>query len=446
MSDPVPSSGAVERPATAAPLLEARGVSVAFRDERGADRPVLRDVSFAVRDDEIICVLGPSGGGKSTLLRVMLGLMPPAQGEVRYRGKPLGGVCPNASVVFQASALFPWLTVAENIRVGLNGRGLRADEEAARLRRVLDLVGLEGYETMRPRELSRGMKQRVGLARALVGRPEVLLLDEPFAGLDVLTAEAMRSELYRLWRDRTTGLKSIVLVTNQIEEAVFFGDRIVILGADPGHVREIFHNRLRHPREQRSREFLDVMERVHAVIAGIHLPDLPAADAKAVAGRPIPLPRVPVSEIVGLLEVLHDHGGQMDLFEVNELIADDFGHTISVVKAAELLGLVRTPGDAVHLSGEGYAFVAEDVNARKRRFRRRLLAISTFRRVTSLLENAPEKEAPAELFEDDFALTLPTEPPGPLLETVVRWGQFGELIAYDADRRTLALPPPEGGP
>ncbi len=431
------------------PLIEAVGINKSFRDERGTERLALQDVSFPVMAGEAVCVLGPSGCGKSTLLRTLLGLDSPTLGEVRYRGRPLSGLCPNAAVVFQNFALFPWLTVFDNIRVGLNGRRMSAEEEIGRVRRVLDLVGLEGYEQSRPRELSRGMKQRVSLARALVGRPEILFLDEPFAGLDVLTAEAMRSELYRLWRDQETGLKSIVLVTHQIDEAVNFGDRIVILAQNPGRVREVVANTVRHPREARTRQFIEMVDHLHGILTGIHLPDLTAHEKKVAATRPIPLPRIGVSEIVGLLEVVHDQGDRMDLFEVNEVTQEDFGHTIGVVKAAELLGFVETPGDSVMLSAEGRSFVAEDMNARKRRFKNRLMSITTFKRVVALLEKQEERTAKGELLEDDFALVLPTEPPRPLLETIVRWGQWAELLVYDAERDVVGLvtvPPAEPPP
>lgn len=428
--------------ASYAPILESLDVSKSFTDDRGFQREVLADISFPIHDGQVVCVLGPSGCGKSTLLRMLMGLVAPSQGTLRYRGRALDGLCPDSGVVFQTSALFPWMTVLENVQIGLNGRGLAEAEELSRVKRVLDLVGLEGYEHLAPRELSRGMKQRVSIARALVGRPEILFLDEPFAALDVLTAEAIRSELYRLWRDRATGLKSIVLITHKIEEAVFFADRIVILSQNPGRVRETVVNDVPHPREHRSPAFLAMVDRLHAILTGIHLPDLPAPGRQASVTRLIPLPNVGISEIVGLLEILHDHGDQMELFDVNEYTNYEFGHTVSVIKAAELIGFVDTPGDMVRLNDEGRGFVAADINGRKARFRQRLLALPTFQRVLTLLRNEESHRVKADLVEDDLALIFPAEPPRPLFETLAYWGQWAELLEFDAERDELALDRP----
>ncbi len=216
---------------------------------------MLRDVSLAIREGEVVAVLGPSGCGKSTLLRILTGLIAPTSGEVLCHGQGLRGIHPGASIVFQNFALYPWLTVAENVRVGLHRKGLGASEEAGRIRRAIDLVGLEGFEEAFPKELSGGMKQRVGIARALVGGPELLCMDEPFSALDVLTAESLRSEVYGLWSRGDLGLKSMLLITHLIEEAVFLGDRIVILASNPGSIRRVLENPLRHPREYRDPRF-----------------------------------------------------------------------------------------------------------------------------------------------------------------------------------------------
>jgi len=253
-------------------LAEARAVSKTFvRDEY--QLAVLRDVSLTVRPSEVVAILGPSGCGKSTLLRILVGLIPPTTGEVLCHGARLRGIHPGAAIVFQNFALYPWLTVAENVRVGLYRRALQRDEENARITRAIDLVGLEGFEEAYPKELSGGMKQRVGIARAIVGGPELLCMDEPFSALDVLTAESLRSEVYGLWSRGDLGLKSMLLITHLIEEAVFLGDRIVIMGTNPGSVRETIANPLPHPREYRDPAFLALVDEIHAVITQVHLPD-----------------------------------------------------------------------------------------------------------------------------------------------------------------------------
>ena len=231
------------------PVAELRGVTKTFRDESGRVLTVIRDVSLVVAPGEVVAVLGPSGCGKSTLLRMLTGLATATSGQVLCHGEPLVGIHPGAAVVFQNFALFPWLTVQQNVAAALHERKLPRADEDARVRRAIDLVGLEGFEEAFPRELSGGMKQRVGIARALAKEPELLCMDEPFSALDVLTAEALRSEVLKLWLSPATRLRSILLVTHLIEEAVFLGDRIVILGAHPGHVARVIKNALPHPRE-----------------------------------------------------------------------------------------------------------------------------------------------------------------------------------------------------
>src|SRR5258708_3778255 len=253
-------------------LAETRAVSKIFAHD-GHDLSVLQNVSLAVRPGEIVAVLGPSGCGKSTLLRILVGLIPPTTGEVLCHGVPLRDIHPGAAIVFQNFALYPWLTVAENVRVGLHRKGLEPEEEARRITHAIDLVGLEGFEEAYPKELSGGMKQRVGIARALVGGPELLCMDEPFSALDVLTAEALRSEVYGLWSKATMGLRSMLLITHLIEEAVYLADRILVMTANPGCINRAVVNPLPHPREYRDPAFLDLVDEIHAVVTQIHLPD-----------------------------------------------------------------------------------------------------------------------------------------------------------------------------
>jgi NitT/TauT family transport system ATP-binding protein len=419
-------------------LAEVRHVSKSFPHD-GRERTVLSDVSLAVAPGEVVAVLGPSGCGKSTLLRILVGLVPPSAGEVRCHGRPLRGVHPGAAIVFQSFALFPWLTVSDNVRVGLEHARVAAGEQPERIRRVIDLVGLEGFEEAYPRELSGGMKQRVGIARALVGGPELLCMDEPFSALDVLTAESLRSEVYGLWARGDLGLKSLLLITHLVEEAVFLGDRIVILGANPGRIREVVANPLPHPREYRSPEFVALVGRVHDVIAHIHLPDERPSVAAPEAVRVEPLPAAHVGEIVGLLEVVHDHGDRINLFDLAFRLRLDIGRAILATKAAELLGLVETPGQDVALTPAGRAFVGGDPNERKRIFHRRLHDIATLAYVVEALRRAPRGRLPADILEEELVMQLPDEPPEQLLDTVVSWGRYGELLGYDPETQEVYL-------
>ena len=419
-------------------LVEAVNVSHRFLRD-GHELVVLRDVSLAIQAGEVTVVLGPSGCGKSTLLRIMTGLITPTTGDVLRHGLPLRGVDRDAAIVFQSFALYPWLTVAENVDVGLHRAAIRGSEAADRIHRAVDLVGLEGFEEAYPKELSGGMKQRVGIARALVGGPELLCMDEPFSALDVLTAETLRYEVYALWTRGDLGLQGMLLITHLIEEAVFLGDRIVIMGTNPGAIREVLDNPLPHPREYRSPAFIALVDRIHEAITEIHLPDAPAPEFVR-PRRPLePLPPAQVEQILGLLEVVHDRGDSSDLFALTSRLRIEFGLAVVVVKAAELLGLVDTPRQEVRLTPLGLTFVAADANGRKRVFHRQLRSIPTFAYIIDALRRTPGMRLPAEVIEEDLAMHLPEEPTEVLFETIVSWGRYGELLGYDPDTREVYL-------
>jgi NitT/TauT family transport system ATP-binding protein len=431
-------------PRAAAPIAAVSHVGKVYRDEAGHDRVILKDVDFEVRKGETVAVLGPSGCGKSTLLRILIGLIPPSSGAVMQHGEPLSGIHPGAAVVFQNFALFPWLTVEENVRVGLNGRPMPAQELERKVAAAIEQVGLTGVERAYPKELSGGMKQRVGIARALVGGPELLCMDEPFSALDVLTAESLRAEVYRLWSDGASGLSSILMITHLIDEAVYLGDRIVVMGANPGMVRQEVVNTLPHPREYRHPEFLKMVEQIHDIVAGVHLPDEQVAASPSMAGRgpcgPVrPVPNVRSSEVLGLLEVLSDHGGEQDLFDLDRGTAYDFGHTIAVVKAAEMLGFVDTPGDLVRVTDLGREMVAAPTVEKKVLFRRRLLTLGSFGALVRFLAEAPDAPRSGEEVRAFLAEKLPGQNIPDLFRTVVGWGRYGQLFEYDARADEVGL-------
>jgi NitT/TauT family transport system ATP-binding protein len=422
------------------PIAQTIGVSKVYSDESGHERVVLRDIDFAVRKGETVAILGPSGCGKSTLLRILIGLIEPTSGTVRQHGAALHGIHPGAAVVFQNFALFPWLTVEENVRVGLNGRPLPEADARGRVASAIEQVGLAGVERAFPKELSGGMKQRVGIARALVGRPELLCMDEPFSALDVLTAESLRAEVYRLWSDGETGLSSILIITHLIDEAVYLGDRIVILGANPGTIQREIVNTLPHPREYRHPEFLRMVEQIHDIVTGVHLPEEPAPAGKRPSVGPIhPIPSARTTEILGLLEILSDHGGQMDLFELDAITEYDFGRTITVVKAAEMLALVETPGDLVRLTDSGREMVAADQPEKKLLFRKRLLTLGLFAAVIRYLAAEPDVARSGDDVKQLIADRLPGCAPADLFRTLVGWGRYGQIFHYDAQSDELSL-------
>src|SRR6184192_158566 len=301
-------------------LLEAQHVTQRFRLPNGQNLEALRDVSLVVRENEVVALVGPSGCGKSTLLRLFAGLARPADGKVLYRGHALDGVLGAAAMVFQSFALLPWLTVAENVAMGLEARGVYGPARRDAVARAINLVGLDGFEQAYPKELSGGMKQRVGFARALAVAPEILLMDEPFGALDHLTAENLRSQVVDLWRDPATGVNTLVVVTHSVEEAVFLAGRIVVFGSNPGHVREELENALPYPRQERSPEFEEMVDRLHAILTATLLPE-PAPTAPQ---RLVPFPRVHVSEATGLLDhLLTRPDGKGPVFE----LAEDLGRS-----------------------------------------------------------------------------------------------------------------------
>ncbi len=433
-----------ESPALVSPIAAARGVDKVYADEAGRNRVILKHVDFEVRENEVVAVLGPSGCGKSTLLRILIGLIPPSAGTVEQHGKPLEGIHPGAAVVFQNFALFPWLSVSDNVRVGLNDRPLPAGDAEARVKAVLAAVGLSGHERDYPKELSGGMKQRVGIARALVGRPELLCMDEPFSALDVLTAELLRTEVYRLFTERTSGLSSVLLITHLIEEAVFLGDRIVVLGANPGTVRREIVNTVPHPREYRSPAFLQMVELIHDVVTGVHLPDSPSAPAATVPGRRLagpvsPLPAVRIGEILGLLEILADQGGTMNLFDIDALTDYDFGRTIAVAKAAEMLDFVDTPKNDVVLTESGRRMVKASTAERPALLRTEVLKLGVFCLVIRELAKDPDVPLAGDAVRDLLAEHLPTVDASELFGTLINWGRAGQLFDFESASDALAL-------
>ncbi len=435
---------------TVATISEAIDVTVSFENqETSSNLLVLNKVSLAIKPGEVLAILGPSGCGKSTLLRAMIGLLIPTSGTVLAHGKPLVGIHPGVSLVFQNFALFPWLSVRDNISVALNGLELDPATGKDRVARCIDVVGLEGFENAYPKELSGGMKQRVGIARALARGPELLCMDEPFSALDVFTAESLRSEVYRLWSGGSKlpfSLKSVVMITHLIEEAVFLADRIVVMGSRPGHIRTIIQNDVPHPREYQSPAFLRMVQRLHDVITKEQMPDVPEGPAPVVETpgglpEPIPIPGVTLGHIFGLMEIVRDHGSQIDVFKLDSFTEYDFGYTISVVKAGELLGFLDTPKNQVLLTELGRRYLDADINGRKSLFRQQLLTLNTFQFVLHLLKEAKDNRLHKDIIEEELAVRLTTEDVEKVFTTIVGWGRFGELFGYDASSEELSIDP-----
>jgi NitT/TauT family transport system ATP-binding protein len=424
-----------------APLCELEHIVKTFDLPSGASMTVLDDVSLAVGEHEILALLGPSGCGKSTLMRVMTGLIEPNNGSVRYRGVPLVGLNPGVAIVFQSFALYPWLTVADNIGEPLRARGLDAAATRAKVDEVVHLVGLAGFEEAYPRELSGGMKQRVGIARALAVAPEILCMDEPFSQVDALTAENLRGEMVRFWNSPQTHLETIMMVSHDVKEVVFMATRIVVMAAKPGRIRRIIENKLPYPRDYRDPEFQRLVDEIHAVITETELPDVQAAPAAPRGPSWEPLPDAGASEVIGLLEVLDDHGGHADVFHLVDHIGQEFGRVLAVTKAAELLDLVDTPKQDVILTAEGKRLLAASVPERKGLFRERVKCLRIFADVLAMLDRAPNHRVEGEVVLEMLALRLPYEDPERMLKTLVNWGRHADLFDYDQARHDLFVAP-----
>jgi NitT/TauT family transport system ATP-binding protein len=430
-------------------LIELKNVSKMFQLESGTDIKVLNEVNLAVYEDEVVALLGPSGSGKSTCLRIMSGLISATDGEVLARSQQLVGTNLEVALVFQSFALFPWETVYNNVELALRPLHLPPGETKARIKKAIDLVGLEGFEEAYPRELSGGMKQRVGIARAIVMERPVIFLDEPFSALDVLTADTLRTEMVKIFLDKKTKTRSMVLVTHNIQEAVLMAKRILVMGSNPGHIRREFINDLPYPRDDSSLAFRKMVSEIHGLITEALMPDAPPiahATGANLSQRQIPkeppvetLPFVQITEMIGLLEVISDEGGAADIFELAHNTGKDFGRTLYLVKAAELLELVETPKQRVVLTELGRHFVQGDINVRKRMLHELFSALRIVQMTSNLLRRDESLRIPIEELTERVGEWLPNENPQQIVETLVSWGRFAEYFGYNDDTKELYL-------
>jgi len=420
-------------------LCEIRNVSHDFAMPNGSKLRVLEDINVAIRPSEVVALLGPSGCGKSTILRILAGLIRPSQGEVLYHGQEVDGLTPGVAIVFQSFALYPWMTVTQNVEAVLQAAGLPLEERRARAEQAIRTVGLAGFEEAYPRELSGGMKQRLGIARALSINPECLFMDEPFSHVDALTAEGLRAEVIDLWAPQDTNPSSILMVSHDIKEVVYMADRIIVLSSHPGRVRTVVENPLPRPRDQRSPESEALVDYLHEIITKVEMPDAPPPAAGAARpGRIEALPLATTSEVVGLLEYLDAKGGVDDIFDLAAATGHEFGQMIAVTKAAELLNLVDTPKQDVVLTADGRRFVRADAEERKGIWRQQLLKLRLFQDVFALLQREGG-EVDAEIVREMIILGLPREKYQELFETMVRWARFGNLFAFEDDTDRLSL-------
>jgi len=428
-------------PAVVKPIIVAQQIEKSFKQPDGRDIQVIAPVDLSVEQDTIVALLGPSGSGKSTLLRILTGLTPPSGGTILWHDQPIGEANPNLAIVFQSFALFPWLTVLDNVEVPLLARGMAHFERHHRSLRALDKVGLKGFETAYPKELSGGMRQRVGFARALAVEPEILFMDEPFSALDVLTAENLRGELMELWLGRKMPTRSIFLVTHNIEEAVLLADRIIILGRNPARIRADFRVPLRQPRDHTAPEFLVYVDYIYKLMTQPQLEPAPPSAAGLPARKPSPtLPHARPGAIAGLLEILNDHSNREDLYHLADGLLMDVGDLLPILEAATLLGFAKSDKGDVEITPEGKAFAQADISSRKLLFRDAALAhVTLFQQIVNSLKSKSDRAMPLEFFRDLVEEHLSEEDAKKQIETVLHWGRYGELFSYDSESDRLVL-------
>ncbi|MCS6835307.1 MAG: nitrate/sulfonate/bicarbonate ABC transporter ATP-binding protein [Anaerolineae bacterium] len=425
------------------PLIVAENIQKFFPLPEGSGTfTVLQDVNLSIYPGEVVALLGRSGSGKSTLLRILAGLIPASAGRVLSSGKAIEGANPDVAMVFQSFALLPWATVQENVELGLKARGVPRAERTARALKAIDMVGLDGFESAYPKELSGGMQQRVGFARAFVMQPNVLFMDEPFSALDVLTAENLRGEIGMLWEQGNFPAKSVLIVTHNIEEAVLLADRVIVLGANPGHVRGEVVIDLPRPRERNAARFKTLVDYIYTVMtnptAEVASPTS-GVDAEK-AHRFPPLPHVRAGGISGLLEMVVERGGKEDIPQLAHSLnlgADDL---LPIIDAATLLGFAKVEAGDIIVTDVGHAFANADILSSKEIFRQQaLLNAPLVKTIHQTLQEKESHEMRADFFLDILDEYYPDDEANRQFETAVDWGRYAELYEYDAAERWLSL-------
>jgi NitT/TauT family transport system ATP-binding protein len=401
----------------------------------------VQDVNLKLQEGEFVALLGPSGCGKSTLLRILTGLQKPSEGQILYRGKALKGVNPYATIVFQTFALFPWLTVSQNVELALKARDVAPNLRAPRALDLIDRVGLDGFENAYPRELSGGMRQKVGFARAMAVEPELLCLDEPFSALDVLSAESLRNELLELWTGGNIPTKAILMVSHNIEEAVFMADRIVVMDKEPGRIIAELKIGLPHPRQRQSDEFRALVDQVYGLLAGQTQPEhVELGSAPGEPGRTRALTHVNISDLSGLLEyVAEKPNDQDDIYRLTDELGVDSDQVLSITETAELLGFVTVAEGDIILTPLGETFAEASILARKEIFATRIRRLPLVRWLINMLQRAEKHALKWDVLKMALELEFPPEEAEKQLDTLINWGRYAEIFSYDDEAEQIYL-------
>ena len=412
----------------------------------GTGTPILQDVNLTINEGEFVAVLGPSGSGKSTILRLITGLLKPTEGEILFEGKKVEEVNQYASIVFQNFALYPWLTVQENVELGLKARGFPKDYTTDKAVELIDLIGLDGFEDAYPKELSGGMKQRVGFARALAVQPKLLCMDEPFSALDYLTAENLRSELTDLWTDKKMPIKSIILVTHGIEEAVLMADRIVILSKKPASIIADIKVNLPYPRNRKSPEFEKLVDNIYKVFTrgkAVKNEVVEIEEEEKVIEkqkeRPVQIPRAFIGVMSGLLDLIYDNDGRMDIYQLGRDLMMELDDLLPNMEGIQTLNFAKVEEGDVFITDLGRKFVEGDTDESKAIFRDQIQSISTFKVIMTVLNNKRNKTMKREFFEELLMHYFSEYDSKKLMDIVIDWGRYAEIFNYDYDTEELYI-------
>ncbi len=433
-------------PPTPAPLLAIDNVSQVYG--RGGDKSavVLDKISLTLSEAEIVGLLGRSGCGKSTLLRIVSGLNRPSSGEVAYRGEKVSGPVDGVAMVFQSFALFPWLTVLANVELGLRAKGVPEPEARRRALQAIDIIGLDGFENAYPKEISGGMRQRVGFARALVVSPSILLMDEPFSALDVLTAETLRTDLLDLWVEGRMPIKSILMVTHNIEESVLMCDRIIVLSSNPGRIAAQIKVTLQHPRNRLDPEFRQLVDQIYALMT--RRADMAKASPGAFPGlgMGMALPTVSTNTLAGMIEEVAapPYDGKADLPALADSLQLEIDELFPVAETLQLLRFAELAEGDIKLTPAGKRFAEMDVDQRKRLFGDHLLSyVPLAQRIRRVLDERPSHHAPATRFREELEDYMSEDYAETTLKSVTTWGRYGEIFAYDEGTQSFNLENPQ---
>ncbi len=429
-----------------AALLDIHDLRQSFPRADGGEHLVLDGVNLALQQGQIVGLLGRTGSGKSTLLRLIAGLAQPSGGTITYLGEPVNAPAPGIAMVFQSFALFPWLTVLENVQLGLEALGLPDAEIRTRALAAIDLIGLDGYESAYPRELSGGMRQRVGFARALVVHPNILLMDEPFSALDVLTAETLRTDFLDLWGEGKLPIKGVILVTHNIEEAVLMCDRILLFSTNPGHIISEIPVDLKQPRNRLDPQFRDLVEKIYVAMTARKMPppSFGTVAAPAITMNTV-LPRVSANLFSGLIEQLAaaPYNGKADLPVLADELHMEVDELFPVAESLQMFRLAEVEGGDIKLTDIGKQFAELGTDDRKKLFQRQLLAyIPLAAHIRHVLQERTNHVAPKSRFFDELEDYMSSEDAELTLRAVIGWGRYGEAFAYDDDSGTFSLENP----